>query len=186
MQSGEQQTTAEFPLLAYKRGPMNIRRTIMAETAKPIVVFFVIVAILGLPTITIASQPQGGVTKETLTVPFTNGTAGVQTGNSYSDRVLVKVRGIGQASGAEWSDAFYIFTDVEGNPIEPYHPEGFTLWINGVPADVFVDPIPSYKPNHVHTFKMDAPGGPLTFGVGDWGIDDNTGGYEIVVWDLPH
>lgn len=161
----------------------------MAKAAKPIVFVFVLAAVLSLPAITMAGQPGSGATSETLIVPFENGVEGVQTVSSYSGRVLVKVTGIGQASGAEWSDAFYIFTDSDGNPIEPYHPTewfNFTLWINGGPADSLVNPIPSYKPNHTYLFRIDAPGGPLTFAVGDSGVDDNTGEYEIVVRDLPH
>jgi len=134
-----------------------------------------------------AGTTQGGVTSETLTVPFRLGAAGVQTTNSYGGRTQVKVRGTGQASGAEWSDAFYIFTNAQGDPVEPYHPDfWFTLWINGVPVDAFVDRIPPYNPSHVYVFQISAPEGPLTFAVGDLGIDDNAGEYQIVVRDLPH
>jgi hypothetical protein len=148
-----------------------------------------IVAILSLPAAAMASPAERGRTSERLTVPFANGDVGVQTVNSYSDRVLVKVRGIGQASGTEWSDAFYIFTDGAGNPVEPWHPMEFynwTLWINGGPVDAFVDPIPPYNPDHVYVFHIYAPERPLTFAVGDTGTGDNAGEYEIVVRDLPH
>ena len=168
---------------------MTQRRTIIATTAKPIVTFFMIVVILSLPATTIADQAGGGLTHEALTVPFANGNVGVQTVNSYSGRVLVKVRGIGQASGSEWSDAFYIFTDSEGNPVEPWHlteEYNFTLWINGGPVDAFVDPIPPYNPDHVYVFQIDAPEGPLTFAVADAYTSDKAGEYQIVVRDLPH
>jgi hypothetical protein len=161
----------------------------MATTTKPIVRFFVIVAILSLPATTMVGQAESGLTHEALTVPFLNGVQGVQTVNLYSGRILVKVRGIGQASGSEWSDAFYIFTDYDGNPIEPEHRTewyNWILWINGGHADDFVDPIPPYNPDHVYVFQIDVPEGPLTFAVGDAGTGDNTGEYEIVVRDLPH
>jgi hypothetical protein len=161
----------------------------MATTAKPIVRFFVIVAILSLPATTMVGQAESGLTHEALTVPFTNGDVGVTTENSYSGRVLVKVRGIGQAAGTAWSDAFYLFTDGEGNPVEPWQAEppfNFTLWINGGPVDAFVDPIPPYNPDHVYVFQIDAPEGLLTFAVGDCYTIDNAGEYEIVVRDLPH
>ena len=133
-----------------------------------------------------AGTTQGGVTSESLTVPFRLGAAGVQTMNSYGGRTQVKVRGTGQASNTEWSDAFYIFTNAQGDPVDPYHPEDwFMLWINGVPVDAFVDRIPPYNPSHVYVFQISAPGGPLTFAVGDLGIDDNAGEYQIVVRDLP-
>lgn len=161
----------------------------MAKTAKPIVMFFVIVAILSLPVTTMADQATGGRPNETLNVPFENGNLGVQTVNSYSGRVLVKVRGIGQAAGTAWSDAFYVFTDDEGNPVQPWHPtetSNWTLWINGGPVDDSVNQIPPYNPDHVYVFHINAPEGPLTFAVGDSYTIDNTGEYQIVVRDLPY
>ena len=64
----------------------------MTATAKSIVISFVIAAILSLPATLMADQARGGRTNEALTVPFVNGDVGVQTVNSYSSRVLVKVR----------------------------------------------------------------------------------------------
>ena len=52
----------------------------------------------------VAGTTKGGVISETLTVPFVQGGAGVQTTNSYGGRAAVKVRGTGQASGSEWSE----------------------------------------------------------------------------------
>jgi hypothetical protein len=60
------------------------------------------------------------------------------------------------------------------------------LWINGGPADAFVDPIPPYNPDHVYVFHIHVPEGPLTFAVGDCYTIDNAGEYQIVVRDLPH
>lgn len=136
-----------------------------------------------------ADNAGGGRTKEKLTVPFVNGDLGAHTVNSYSGRVLVKVRGIGQAAGTAWSDAFYIFTDGEGNPVAPVHPTewfNWTLWINGGPVDAFVNSIPPYNPDHVYVFHIDVPGGPLSFAVGDSYTIDNTGEYRIAIKDLPH
>ena len=161
----------------------------MATTARPVVILFLIVAILSLPATTMAGKTRGGRINERLTVPFKNGDIGVQTVNSYSGRVLVKVRGIGQAAGAAWSDAFYILTDDEGNPVEPVHPMewfNWTLWINGGPVDAFVNPIPPYNPDHVYVFHINVPEGPMTFAVGDSWTIDNAGEYQIVVRDLPH
>lgn len=132
----------------------------------------------------VLGQALGGVAKEILTVPFILGPAGVQTANSYNGPTAIAVMGVGQASGSQLSDAFYIFTDYEGNPVEPWHPTEFfnwTLWINGGPADNFVDPIPPYNPEHIYVFAITAPGGLLTFAVGDAGTDDNSGEYQIGV-----
>ncbi len=132
----------------------------------------------------VLGQALGGAAQEILTVPFILGPAGVQTANSYSGPTAVAVMGTGMASGSQLSDAFYIFTDYEGNPIEPWHPTEFfnwTLWINGGPADYLVNPIPPYNPKHVYVFSITAPGGPLTFAVGDAGVADNSGEYQIGV-----
>ena len=133
------------------------------------------------------ARAAGGAVKEILTVPFVLGPAGVQSNNAYSGSTAIAVSGIGQAAGSQGSDAFYIFTDYEGNPVEPWHPTEFynwTLWINGGPADNFVAEIPPYNPDHIYVFTIDAPGGPLTLAVGDAGIDDNTGQYEIGLRDM--
>ncbi len=130
----------------------------------------------------------GGPAKEFLVVPFVNGPQGVTTVNSYSGPTAVAITGTGQASGTSLSDAFYVFTDYDGNPMEPWHPDefyNFTLWINGGPADAYVNPIPPYNPRHIYVFIIDAPGGPLTFAVGDAGTFDNSGQYEIAVRALP-
>ncbi len=121
---------------------------------------------------------------ETLVVPFSLGTNGVQTNLSYIGAVTVTVAGVGQASGTQWSDAFYIYTDSSGLPIDPRHPTEFynwTLWINGGPADNWVQPIPPYNDAHIYNFSMNAPGSPLTFAVGDAGTGDNTGAYTITL-----
>lgn len=124
---------------------------------------------------------------ETLTVPFTLGATGVSTVQSYLGPVTITVSGVGQANGSSYSDAFYIYTDGAGNPIDPIHfpaPDFFydwSLWINGGPADDDVQPIPTYDPGHIYTFAITAPGGPLTFAVGDTGTGDNTGAYTVTV-----
>jgi len=123
-------------------------------------------------------------TEETLTVPFTNGTAGVQTSQSYAGLVTITISGNGQASGTAWSDAFYIYTDFSGQPRKPLHPTEFynwSLWINGEPVDYFVQPIPTYNPDHIYAFTINAPGGPLNFAVGDAIAHDNSGSYSITV-----
>lgn len=122
------------------------------------------------------------VISETLIVPFANGTTGVDTNRSYVGETEVKISGIGQAASTQWSDAFYIFTDKSGNPITPYHPLGhynYTLWINGGPADIFVNSIPPYNPSHTYTFDLLADGNPINFAVGDSATNDNNGEYIV-------
>jgi hypothetical protein len=123
-------------------------------------------------------------TKETIIVPFASGTTGVQTSQSYSGLIGVSVSGVGQASGTEWSDAFYVFTNSEGELVEPHHPQelfNFTLWIDHAPADNIIQSIPPYNDTHEYTFFFEASGNPIHFGVGDVFTIDNTGNYTITV-----
>jgi hypothetical protein len=121
--------------------------------------------------------------QETLTVDFAGGD-GVMTNKSYSGPIAIQIEGVGQASSSEWSNVFYIYTDSKGNAIQPWHPidlHNWTLWINGEPVDSFVSSIPAYSRAHIYVFVMDAPGGQLTFAVGDTGRDDNFGSYTISI-----
>lgn len=122
--------------------------------------------------------------RETLTVYFKDGATGVETLNEYSEPVSVLVQGTGQAGSTARSDAFYVFTDNNGETIEPIHPKdfyNFTLWINGEPADTLVDPIPPYNSDHVYEFTIKAPGGKLIYAVGDVYVADNDGYFTIQI-----
>ncbi len=123
-------------------------------------------------------------TQETVVVPFTSGTIGVSTTQSYSGNVAVTVSGTGQAAGTQWSDAFYIYTDSSGQPITPWHPTDYynwSLWINELPVDSFLASIPSYDPTHIYSFTISVPTGYINFAVGDLSADDNTGSYVITL-----
>ena len=122
--------------------------------------------------------------RETLTISFKDGATGVATENTYSGPVTIIVQGTGQAGGTAWSDAFYVFSDGEGNNIEPQHPTdfyNFTLWINGEPADTLVSPIPPFNADHVYQFTIRAPGGRLHFAVGDVYVVDNSGYFTVQI-----
>lgn len=122
--------------------------------------------------------------KETLTVSFKDGATGVSTENHYSGLVTILVQGTGRAGSTARSDAFYVFTDNNGENIEPIHPKdfyNFTLWINGEPADTLVDPLPPYNADHVYQFTIKAPGGRLVFAVGDVYVSDNEGYYTVQI-----
>ncbi len=125
-----------------------------------------------------------GHIRETLNVSFKDGATGVATENTYSGLVTIIVQGTGQAGGTAWSDAFYVFTDGEGNNIQPQHPTdfyNFTLWINGEPADTLVKPIPPFNADHVYQFTIRAPGGRLRFAVGDVYVVDNSGYFTVQI-----
>ncbi|MCA9964437.1 MAG: hypothetical protein KC423_09345 [Anaerolineales bacterium] len=123
---------------------------------------------------------------ETLIAHFAKGPYAVTTMREYQGPVTVTITGIGQASATQYSDAFYILTDNFGNPINPVHPTllyNWVLWINGQHAENFIpgQQVPSYRSNNSYTFQINAPGGPLVFGVGDVGTGDNTGSFTITV-----
>jgi hypothetical protein len=166
---------------------MNTNKSTVFVSAITLTVLWVATPSLHGPApISIAhAQNQAAPTaQETLVVPFTSGTTGVNTTQSYSGNVVVTVWGTGQASGTQWSDAFYLYTDSSGQPITPWHPTeqyNWSLWINGGPADHLVTSIPPYTPTHTYTFTINVPAGPLNFAVGDAGANDNTGAYTITL-----
>lgn len=124
----------------------------------------------------VASAPEGP-----LTVPFTGSAKAAQTTKSYHGSVRITVSGTGQAAGTRKSDAFYIFTDLKGNPLTPYvdHAVTHTLCIDGKSATTYLSSIPPYSKSHTYTFTFTAPGGPLTFGVCDNNYTDNAGSFTI-------
>jgi hypothetical protein len=133
-------------------------------------------------TTTTTPLPTPTPVSDTLTIYFINGTNGVSTTHSYKGQVTITVSGAGEESKNKWVDAFYSYTDSSGNPTTPTHTStypGWGLWINGGVADNYVQPIPSYNSNHYYSFTINAPGGYLTFAIGDTYTKDNSG-YLIV------
>lgn len=129
--------------------------------------------------LTVPSGCQGG---EVVTAPFTGGLNGGVSSSTYKGLDTVTVTGVGQASGTSYSDAFYIFTDGNGNPVTPQHYASQYNWvlaINGQHAESFIpgQQVPAYRPDHRYTFRINAPGGPLTLGVSDGYGPDNSGRY---------
>ena len=116
----------------------------------------------------------------TLTVAFASGGNEATTKKEYKGPVTITIKGSGQAAGKKYSDAFYIYTDEQGNPITPTRVPVFaTLCINEKPSSEFVQPIPPYSETHMYTVTVNAPGGHLTFGVCDDNLSDNTGSFTI-------
>jgi hypothetical protein len=130
------------------------------------------------PTLTPTPTPSPTPTTETLPIYFLNGMTGVSTTHSYTGKVTIHVTGAGEEYTNKWLDAFYQYTDANGNQITPVHVStypGWTLWINGGVADNYVSPIPAYNSNHDYTFTINAPGGTLSFAIGDTYPKDNSG-----------
>lgn len=151
----------------------------------------VIVLIL-MTTLMLPSDVQGGPHRirsaeqeggEVLIAEFANGVHGATSRYEYSGRVTLTVSGIGQASGTQYTDAFYVLTDSDGRPVDPEYAGGWILSINGSLAEYMIPnrEIPPYRSDHVYTFDIEAPGGNLTFGVYDFYTPDNTGSYIIQI-----
>ena len=124
------------------------------------------------------------VNSEKVKAPFSGGPSAVKTSKSYDGLVEIDITGTGQAAGTSFSDSFYRFTDSNGNEITPTLAKEFGLYINGEPAELLFPPSQSgldYSPNNSYNFVIDAPGGMLTFGVGDTFTVDNTGFYDIAI-----
>jgi YVTN family beta-propeller protein len=119
---------------------------------------------------------------ESLNVPFSGGVNAATTQLSFSGPVSITVSGVGQASGAEMSDAFYVYSP--GTPTHYTGQYNFGLQINGQQAENFTGSVPPYDSSHIYTFQINAPGGALTFGVGDAGTSDNTGNYTVEIATL--
>ena len=129
--------------------------------------------------LTVPAGCQGG---EVVTAPFTGGLYGGTSSLTYRGLNTVTVTGVGQASGSSYSDAFYIFADGNGNPVTPQHHTfqyNWVLAVNGQHAEAFIPArqVPAYRPDHRYTIRINAPAGPLTFGVGDGYGADNSGRY---------
>lgn len=143
-----------------------------------IFLIFALLFIFGEPVIYITQN-------ETLTVPFIQGTKGIQTQQVYKEDVTIIVSGVGQADGTNWSDAFYIYTDKFGIATKPLHPAtryNEMLWINGQPADAFLaQTVPPFRADHTYKFTINAPVGHLIFAVGDKYPKDNSGSYTITI-----
>lgn len=90
------------------------------------------------------------------------GTAGVTTERSYEGEIDIVVRGTGVAPDGRTCDAYYIFEDAEGQPVEP--PEAYPcLMINGGPASALWAAHRDYDPDHAYRVTFEVPEGALIF-----------------------
>jgi len=152
----------------------------VARTAQTPVANSQVTPTVSAPTPTATLPPTTTTVEGPLIALFTGGRVAVNTAQSYSGPVTITVSGTGQAQGTFHSDAFYVYTDANGNTVAPSHHTYATLCINGQRVDQFVQPIPAYNPAHIYKLTFTAPGGPLTFGVCDTILRDNTGSFTIM------
>jgi hypothetical protein len=142
---------------------------------------------------------------EVVVVPFRGGSGAATTTGTYSGEWWLCVKGGGRAAGTQLSDAFFVFSDASGgilpppgvlgtNMPNPWHsslPFNWAFWINDRSAEDLIIPsrmptlppstVPEYNPTHLYLVPIAAPGGTLTFGVGDSYVSDNTGAFVITV-----
>lgn len=134
------------------------------------------------PTPTVAPPPPTTTAAEgPIIALFTGGPVAVTTVRSFSGPVTITVSGTGKAQATFTSDAFYIFTNASGQSVSPSHHTFAGLCINGQRVDKFVQAIPAYSPDHTYRITIIAPGGPLTFGVCDTNLSDNSGSFTIKI-----
>lgn len=134
------------------------------------------------PTPTATQKP---ITAETFRVYFDSANInglGVSTQHTYSGTVSILVSGYGQASSTQYSDAFYIYTDPQGNPYPtPHTATCWILYINGNTADASVG-LPNYNSSHTYSVSMNlSQPGTINFGICDGQPADNTGYLTITV-----
>lgn len=127
------------------------------------------------------AQPPG----ETVIVPFNN-IEPTWTEFTYSGPVQLVIRGTGQASGTEYSDAFYLYTDGEGRLVSEPRTAMFDLEIDGDRAIYtlgLTENPPPFSPEHVYRVVYDV--GPearqIAFRISDSIVDDNTGEFAIEI-----
>jgi hypothetical protein len=125
---------------------------------------------------------------ETLVIPFDRGEP-TTTEFYYWDKVRLVIEGTGQVAGTAYSDAFYLYTDANGQPLETPQTGMFDLEIDGeraIKALGLTDEPPPYEQKHLYAVIYDA--GPrarrITFRISDESAGDNTGALTITVVQL--
>lgn len=145
-------------------------------------------------------------TSESLVALFTDAT-GKSTQNTYSGLVEVIISGDGQSAGTLFNDAFYVSRSPSQGQIHPdlyqlnigwsglayavgnfgtNNADNFITFIDGVGA-VTPPALPPYDgTSHTYNFVLDIPdiSTQLTFGVNDGLFTDNTGQFNIEVFQV--
>lgn len=150
-------------------------------------------------------------TSETLRVPFY--TTAISTTEKYEGLLLVSVSGSGQSLSTAQNDAFYVFTNTDGDKIVPYNDSRFYQlaasdeplfnWNMGLPnvgseiknsivfdvdGNVAVEGsyVPEFQRDHKYNFVVDlgTESNFLNFGVSDGRFGDNSGAYNITIAQL--
>jgi hypothetical protein len=108
------------------------------------------------------------------------------TQHEYSGKVTLLISGTGQAGGNSMSDAFYLFTDEQGNLRNPPQTEAFDLEIDGRRAIITLglrDNPPMFTANHTYSVSYDVGPTPrrIAFRISDLIVDDNKGMFTVQI-----
>lgn len=134
--------------------------------------------------------------RETIDVPFKPADAAI-TASSYQGYVLVNVTGVGQAYGATYNDAFYLYTAPFDPPQNGWDGGFYQLAFKAATLTEFdagagawaslYGTLPPYNPSHEYTVILDskvATPGKIHFGVTDGGYSDNSGAFRVTITQL--
>lgn len=129
------------------------------------------------------ATPAKATMQETLSVSYKENHPNnpVYTNHVYTGDVRIRVTGHGRASGTSDSDAFYIYTDWDGNAVTPFLANEFGLHVNGRPAQSYETP--AYNSSHAYEFTLFGGSEPrrLAFSFGDLHTSDNAGSLTVTV-----
>lgn len=108
------------------------------------------------------------------------------TTSVYNGQIYLLISGTGQAGGADWSDAFYLYQKGDGTLYEPPMLEHFDLEIDGQRAIItlgLLENPPSYSRDHVYnvTYDVGADTRRIAFRISDSIVGDNTGEFRIEI-----
>ncbi len=127
-------------------------------------------------------------TEESLVVPFDK-LQPTLTRYKYHNKVMLIISGTGQAGGKSYSDAFYLYTDEQGEPYPVPAKEAFDLEIDGQRAIITLglrkNP-PPLSSDHIYTVTYDVGATPrqIAFRISDRVVSDNTGEFMIKVFEV--
>ena len=125
---------------------------------------------------------------EVVIVPF-NEIEATFTQRTYQGVVRLNIEGIGQAGGADYSDAFYLFAHADGSLYDPPQLEHFDLEIDGQRAIYtlgLLDNPPIFNPEHRYSvdYAIGDEARTIAFRISDSIVDDNTGEFRITIYQL--
>jgi hypothetical protein len=122
---------------------------------------------------------------EVLTIPF-NRYESTLTTQKYSGTITLTISGTGQAGGNSYSDAFYLYTEENGQPRTPPMTEAFDLEIDGQRAIIALglrqNP-PPYSTSHVYqvTYNVGSTPRQIAFRISDLIVTDNRGSFTVKI-----